>query len=123
MMLNSMKICVVGLVKHDWESEKDRYLEIILDFKPYEEYNILKMQPNFYDENGVPKLKWIETCLYKDGKDSFYLMVHPSYHNERDDKNTFKLISETTATLIEAYEKSGETNYIEFVEKLAIKSL
>ena len=119
----NMRCRITGFVKHEWESEMDSHLEILLDFKPFEDFNVLRMESNFYDANGNPKLKWIETPLYKNGQDSFYIMVHPSHFNERDDKNTFKLISENTIKLMDAFEKSGETNYMEFVEKLAIKSL
>ena len=119
----NMRCKIVGFVRHDWEDEKNKNLEIKLDFKPFEEFNKTKMFPDFFDAKGIPSLTWIETSYYKDGKDSFIIMAHNPSFSGRDDSNTFKLISDIPSTLMEAYEKSGETSYVEFLEKLAIKSL
>lgn len=50
------------------------YIVVTLNVREFEEYNKTKAQPNFFDKDGRPTLKWHETTFYpKDGREDVYI--------------------------------------------------
>lgn len=124
----NMRCKILDIVRLDWESESNRSLHFILDFKPYEEYNILltqsKTYPDLYEDNYVGnKSELLTMNFYEKGKDSIIIPMPNADCYECYAENEFEVISETASHLIEMYEKSDETNYIKFLENLALKPL
>lgn len=47
-------------------------INLFFDFSQYEEYNKQFMKPNFYDNNGLPTIKWSESKFYPSKKVTSY---------------------------------------------------
>lgn len=54
--------------------EYDASIKFEIDLNGFEEYNKSVAKPSCYEENGMEKLTWFETCMYpENGIEAIYL--------------------------------------------------
>lgn len=92
--------------------KNDGMLELKFEIKEFEEYNIPFMKPNYYDKEGKPSKKAIETNFYpKDGYEKVYFYPQDDFPGEIVEEN--KLLSK--------YKASGtKDSYQTWLEKIVM---
>jgi hypothetical protein len=93
--------------------EGDGTAKVVFEVKEFEEINIPFMKPNYYDKDGNPTLRWIDTNFYpKDGIEKFYI--------ETDGETPFEVIEDNVA--LNDYRNSGSNlSYIQWLEEQYLK--
>lgn len=89
--------------------KRDGTLKVSFDFKEYEDYNIQFMNPDYYDENQNPSLRWVDMKYYPRNKqESFYI--------DSDQDIPFELMNDNIA--LNDYKQSGtKLGYIPWLEE------
>lgn len=90
-------------------NEGDGTTKVVFEVKEFESINIPLMKPNYYDKDGKPTLRWIDTNFYpKNGLEFFYI--------ETDGEIPFELIDNNVA--FEDYLNSGTNlGYTQWLEE------
>lgn len=120
---NNMRGKIANIISYVEDNPKDSYVDIVIDFEPFESYNIPLMESVFFDDKGIPNLTWIESGFYKlsKGTESIYRLQNEEATQE--DTSQFKLVSEDKSKLYQQFLSSEQDSYISFLENLALKNI
>lgn len=114
---------IVDIISYVEDNPQDSYVDIVIDFTPFESYNIPLMESVFFDVNGIPKFTWIESGFYNldKGKESVYRLQNEESPDE--DVSQFKLITEDKSKLYDLFVASGQDSYMNFLEDSILKTI
>lgn len=110
-----MRAKIITIVKTDSEDTDDEFYVITVDYSDFDEHNKALETSNYYDKHGNAVLTARQANQYEP-QENLYISA-------RDLRDILKPIDDRVMALVEQFEKSGKSNYTEWLEEQVLSTM